>query len=309
MPRTDISFKTSDGVTLRGWFFTPSESAMSEGAKLPCVILTHGLSCIKEMGLDDVASKFVTELPLTCLVYDHRGFGTSDTAAHAPRQEINTWLQANDMRDAITYAQTREEVDRSKIALWGYSLAAAEAVYVAAIDRRVKAVIALGPGMDGAEICRRLAPPHVLNGPMQAMFEMDRMARAAGNPPITVPVVNTEPGGQSVLPSPESVQFFSPWMSNASTWKNELTLRSLDDISTFSLPMGHLKTLCPTPVFFGVATRDTNSPPDMVMAQYHQISEPKEFVMVDADHYQLMGSARELLHLRETAFLKSVLCS
>lgn len=177
------------------------------------------------MGLDEVASKFVADLPLTCLVYDHRGFGASDTAAHAPRQEINTWLQANDMRDAITYAQTRDEVERSKIALWGYSLAAGEAVYVAAIDRRVKAVIALGPALDGVGICKRLAPPHVLNGDMQAMFEMDRLARAEGNPPITVPVVATEPGLQSILPSPESVAFFLPWASNGSMWRNELTLR------------------------------------------------------------------------------------
>ncbi|EXJ77678.1 hypothetical protein A1O3_09907 [Capronia epimyces CBS 606.96] len=223
MPRTDISFQTSDGVTLRGWFFTPP--TIAAGAKLPCVILTHGLSCIKEMGLDDVASKFVADLPLSCLVYDHRGFGASDTAAYAPRQEITTWLQANDMRDAVTYVQTREEVDRSKIALWGYSLAAAVSVYVAAIDRRVKAVVALGPGLDGAEICRRLAPPHVLNTAMQPLFELDRLARAEGKPPLTVPVVTKEPGGQSALPSPESISFFLPWVSNGSTWRNELTLR------------------------------------------------------------------------------------
>jgi dienelactone hydrolase len=223
MPRTDVFFKASDGVTLRGWFFTPSSR---ESTKLPCLILTHGLSCIKEMGLDDLASRFVSELALTCLVYDHRGFGASDTASHAPRQEINTWLQSNDLRDAITYAQTRAEVDKSKIALWGYSLAGAEAVYVAAIDRRVKAVIALGPGMDGNDIVRRQAPPFALNA-MQALFEVDRLARAEGKAPITVPVISTEPGGQAVLPSPESRAFFSKWESRQSSWKNELTLRRL----------------------------------------------------------------------------------
>lgn len=72
--------------------------------------------------------------------------------------------------------------------------------------------------------------------------------------------------------------------------------------------MAHLKTLSPTPVFFGVATRDTNGPPDMVMRQYNKLSEPKEYVIVDADHYQLMGPAREILHAREIAFLKRTLC-
>ncbi len=220
MNRTDVSFKTSDGVTLRGWFFTPP-SATSK--KLPCVILTHGISCVKEMGLSEVASKLAADLPATCLVFDQRGFGASDTAPGAPRQEIATWLQANDLRDAITYAQMQSQVDKDRIVLWGYSLGGAISVYVAAIDRRVKAVVALAPGMDGNEIVRRLAPPHALNA-MRGLFEVDRLARAEGKPPITVPIVSD--AGQSALPSPESFAFFEPYAKDEKhPWKNELTLR------------------------------------------------------------------------------------
>ena len=68
--------------------------------------------------------------------------------------------------------------------------------------------------------------------------------------------------------------------------------------------MSHLDNLTPTPVFFGVATRDTNCPPDMVMRWYAGMSEPKEVAFVDADHYQLMGPARDVLHPKEVAFLK-----
>ena len=80
--------------------------------------------------------------------------------------------------------------------------------------------------------------------------------------------------------------------------------RSLDDVSTYSTAMAHLENLCPTPVFFGVASRDTNSPADMVMRQYNKLSEPKEYAIVDADHYELMGKGREVLHPKEAAFLK-----
>ncbi|KAI1629453.1 Alpha/Beta hydrolase protein [Exophiala viscosa] len=304
MTRTDISFKTGDGVTLRGWFFIASSTSTS--TKLPCVILTHGLSCVKEMGLDSVAEMFISELPVTCLVYDHRGFGASATAPHAPRQEVITWQQVNDMRDAITYVQTREEVDKSKIALWGYSLSAAEALLVAAIDRRVRAVIALGPGCSPLEIVSRLTAPHALNA-IRPLFEVDRLARAAGLDPIMVPMI-AEPGGQCVLPSPESFAFFSEWEKNGSSWKNEVTMRSLDELATTALCAPYLDVLTPTPVFFGVATRDTNTPPDMVMRWYGQVSEPKEYAIVDADHYQLMGESREVLDVREVAFLKKGLC-
>ncbi|OAL34216.1 hypothetical protein AYO20_06471 [Fonsecaea nubica] len=310
MPRTDVSFKTSDGVTLRGWFFTPSPSATGTAtpAKLPCLILTLGLSCVKEMGLSEVATKFAEELHITCLAYDHRGFGSSDTGPGQPRQEVITWLQSNDMRDAITYAQTREEVDRSKIALWGYSLSAAEAVYVAATDRRIKAVVALGPGMDGTQVVRRLAPPHAILA-IQGLFEMDRLARAEGKEAIKVPVVSMEPGAQAMLPSQESWNFFSKWETNGSGWKNEVTVRSLEDVSTFALPVPHLDNLTPTPILFEVASRDTNCPPDMCMRWYAKLSEPKEVVLVDADHYELMGPARDILHPKEVSFLKRTICS
>lgn len=69
--------------------------------------------------------------------------------------------------------------------------------------------------------------------------------------------------------------------------------------------MAHLKNVTPTPVFFGVATRDTNCPIDLAMRDFGMLSEPKEFAIVDADHYELMtGKARELLYSKEIAFLK-----
>ena len=47
----------------------------------------------------------------------------------------------SDVQDAITYAQTLDEVDPGKIALWGASYAGGNVMQVAAFDRRVKAVL------------------------------------------------------------------------------------------------------------------------------------------------------------------------
>lgn len=118
MPREDISFKTSDNVTLRGWFYTPSEKGDS---KLPCLVMAHGFTALKEMDLNTFAEYFTKELPLTCLVYDNRGFGESDTKEGQPRHEIIPSEQISDYSDAITYAQTRSEVNPNKIGVWGSS--------------------------------------------------------------------------------------------------------------------------------------------------------------------------------------------
>jgi cephalosporin-C deacetylase-like acetyl esterase len=136
MGREDVEFKTQDGITLRGWFYTPASAAA--GAKLPCIIMTHGFGAVKEMGVDKFAEVFTSELPVCALGYDHRNLGASDGL---PRQEVIPALQISDYSDAITYASTRPEVDSEKIAVWGTSYSGAHVLTVAAVDRRVKAVI------------------------------------------------------------------------------------------------------------------------------------------------------------------------
>jgi dipeptidyl aminopeptidase/acylaminoacyl peptidase len=138
MGRENIEFKTSDDVTLRGWFYTPDNAG---SAKLPALVLAHGFSALKEMTLDFYAESFVSALPMCALVYDHRGFGESDHLPGQPRGEIVPMLQISDYSDAITYASTRPEVDPSKVGVWGTSYSGGHVLVVAAIDRRVKVVL------------------------------------------------------------------------------------------------------------------------------------------------------------------------
>jgi cephalosporin-C deacetylase-like acetyl esterase len=142
MSRQDIEFKSSDGVTLRDWFYTSSTPRSASSAKLPCLIMIHGFSAVKEMSLDYFAEQFLSAIPsLSILIYDNRGFGASDAAPGQPRQEIIPALQCSDLQDAITYARTREEVDPERIGIWGSSYAGGHVLFVAAVDKRVKAVI------------------------------------------------------------------------------------------------------------------------------------------------------------------------
>ena len=305
MTRSDISFLTSDGVTLRGWFFQPE--TRSKDQKLPCLVMAHGITCVKEMGLEEVASRLSSALPLTCLVFDYRGFGSSDSLPGQPRQEVIAAVQCSDLRDAITFAQTKDGVDRDKIGLWGYSFGGGHVVYLGAVDRRVKAVVSLAPMTDGWENFLRLARPDLVQQLNQG-FEMDRMSRATGNPPMMLPVVSADPHGPSALPSPESHQYFSAWEHEKSTWKNELTLRSAEELRAYTLPFSHLEHITPTPVFMAINTRDTNTPPDIGMRAFAKLSEPKELCIVEANHYEMLGSSLDSWHEKQVAFLKRTLC-
>lgn len=160
MPRKDISFQTSDNVTLRGWFYTP----FNVSGPLPCLVMAHGFSAIKEMDLDTFAEFFVTSLPLTCLVYDNRGFGESDTKEGQPRHEILPAQQTSDYSDAITYAQSLPDVKKERIGIWGSSYSGGHVLWVGAVDRRVKAVLCQVPCVDGWANFHRLIRPDFIAG-------------------------------------------------------------------------------------------------------------------------------------------------
>jgi len=161
MPREDIAFQTGDNVTLRGWFYTPEASSTTP---LPCLVVSHGFTAIKEMFLDVFAAHFTSALPISCLVYDHRGFGASDNHPSAPRQELIPSLQCSDLSDAITYAQGREDVNKEKIGIWGVAFSGGHVLRVGAVDRRVKVVLSNVPMVSGWENFHRLVRPDFLAG-------------------------------------------------------------------------------------------------------------------------------------------------
>src|SRR3954453_12192191 len=141
MTRQDIEFPGERGVNLRGWFY----AAQGSSTPAPVIVMMHGASGVKEMHLDDYAEYFA-KAGFNVVAYDHQNFGDSDGS---PRQEIDPVLQYRDLRNAITYATTRPEVDAARIGIWGSSLSGGHALVVAAIDKRVKAVVSQVPFISG----------------------------------------------------------------------------------------------------------------------------------------------------------------
>lgn len=165
-PREDISFKTSDGLTLRGWLYRPTDA--KGDTKLPCLVMSHGFTALKEMDLDAFAERFVSKLAISCLVYDNRCFGASDGQ---PRHEIIPSLQHGDMADAITYAQSLEGVKADKIGIWGSSYSGGHVLHVGTVDRRVKAVLCQVPMVDGWANFHALVRPDFIAGMDQGFHD------------------------------------------------------------------------------------------------------------------------------------------
>jgi fermentation-respiration switch protein FrsA (DUF1100 family) len=274
--RTDVEFD-AEGVTLRGWLYVPDGAP----GPVPTIVMAHGFSAVKEMYLDRFAEAF-GEAGLGALVFDNRNFGASDGE---PRQEIDPWEQVRDYRHAITYALTRPEVDADRIGVWGSSYSGGHVLVVGAIDRRVKCVACQVPLISGHRNARRIVRADYIAA-VGAMFDADRAARYAGEPPAMIPVVDEDPAAPSALPTPDSHTWFTETgATRAPSWRNEVTLRSVEMFWEYE-PGAYIQWVSPTPLLIVVAAGDHLTVSDLAIEAYERALEPKRLVVLPGGHFE-----------------------
>ena len=274
--RRDVSFKTEDGVTLRGWLYVPDGASDA----VPTVVMAHGFSAVKEMYLDRYAEVFAAG-GVAALVFDNRNFGASDGQ---PRQHIDPWQQVRDYRDAITFVETLPDVDRNRIGVWGSSYSGGHVLVLGAIDRRVKCVVSQVPLISGHRNARRLIRADFI-ATVQGQFEADRRARYAGKAPTMIPVVAQDPLAPCALPTADSWTWFTETgKTRAPAWRNEVTLQSVEMFTEYE-PGTYVEWISPTPLMMVVAAADHLTVSDEALAAFARALEPKQLVVLRGGHF------------------------
>ncbi|KAK6824483.1 hypothetical protein RU639_004903 [Aspergillus parasiticus] len=202
--------------------------------------------------------------------------------ASQPRREIITAHQISDYPDAITYLQTRPDINPDRIGVWGSSYSGGHVLCVGAVDRRVKAVVIQVPLVDGWENFHRLICPDFVPFVNEAI-EKDRLGVAAGETPKCLPVVNENPLMQSALPSADSYQCFSTY-APGTKWENSITVKSLEALRGY-VPVTHIEHISPTPLLMIVADNDLVTPTDLALKEYAKALEPKSLHILPRDHF------------------------
>ena len=133
----------SDGLKLSGVLQVPDQRAANEPR--PAIIVLHGFGSNKDDGMVMLASRLFERLGYVVLRFDMRGCGQSE----GQRARVICLEQVADTRNAISFLQTRPEVQPDAIAVMGHSFGAAVAVYTAGVDERVAACISSGGWGDG----------------------------------------------------------------------------------------------------------------------------------------------------------------
>ncbi|GAW17424.1 hypothetical protein ANO14919_068810 [Xylariales sp. No.14919] len=162
-----VECKTIDGVAISALLWTTHEPA-------PAIIMTHGFNCVKEMILPDTAEAFY-RAGNNVLLYDPRGVGAS---GGSPENLLDPLQMAEDLSDILTYVESLPSVDKRRIVQWGVSFGAAVVVCSAAIDRRVGAVVLVGPLF-------RYVQPHKADAAFAELIQ-DRASQLRGDEPRSV---------------------------------------------------------------------------------------------------------------------------
>jgi fermentation-respiration switch protein FrsA (DUF1100 family) len=140
---SDVSFETTDGLVLRGWFVPAAGDG--EGR---AVLVFNGNAGNRSLRAPLAAA--LSMEGFSVLLFDYRGYGGN------PGSPSEKGLR-KDARAARAYLEGREEVDPEKVAFFGESLGAAVALE-AAVERPPAALVLRSPFTSLTDIGRRHYP-------------------------------------------------------------------------------------------------------------------------------------------------------
>lgn len=161
----------SDGIACYAKIFYPR--GFSTAGKTAAVVLGQGWAGTHH-SIEKYGARFA-ERGLVAMVIDYRGWGSSEGYPYLANQTVGGTIQRDldrvstqsaqveirrtrllpkdqqeDYRNAISYIQGEPGVDRDRIGVWGSSYAGGNALAVAGMDSRVKAVSVQIPAVPGS---------------------------------------------------------------------------------------------------------------------------------------------------------------
>lgn len=254
----------SDGLRLGARLYQPTAGAASGASVVFC---PGSRVAMTTPYYHDYIPRLV-EAGLTVLLFDYRGWGESEGRSG----ELYPQQQITDIRSAVTYLESRNDLDGGRIGLFGVSFGGALGVEAAARDERIRAVVTVLSPMDGRQMLRGARREYEwveLLGDLDA----DRRQRTL-----------TGEGGATdhfAPPTPERQKT----SALSQTPIPPIPLACLEAIAEFR-PMDLISRISPRAILLIAATLDPTCPVEHSREAYDSADSPKRLVEIESrEHY------------------------
>nr|WP_281373778.1 alpha/beta fold hydrolase [Mycobacterium vicinigordonae] len=255
----------SDGDTLVGTMFRPDEA---EGP-LPTVVAAGGWCYVREIVLPYVA-RIAANNHIQFLSFDYAGFGESGGRR---RQHLDPWQQISAYRNAITYVETRDDVDPHRIGVLGISYSGGHVLILAAIDPRIKAIVSIVPVIDGYMNMKRIHGELRFREYEKAVLDdrRNRLTAEGGIWPMTTMVPHEE---LSVWPIPRTGEVFRKLKeTEAPRHEHWQTIESAELLLNYNVTP-FLPRILDTKVMMVVAEGDNLTMWDVEIDAFNKVASP-----------------------------------
>jgi pimeloyl-ACP methyl ester carboxylesterase len=261
MPES-VSFH-SESLRLAGDLYLPRAGKRSQsGRRHPAIVLCHGFGGLRKFWFPEFAA-FFTAAGYAVLAFDHRGTGDSQGT---PLRLIPT-EQVADTQAAVTFLETRPEIDAARIALYGISYGGANAAYTAAIDRRIQAMVCVVGYGDGERWLRSLRREYEWIDFQKRLTE-DRRRRALTG---ASQLVDTS---EVLIRDPEALEHEAAARAQHPDRVTQVTLDTAEAIIAFK-PEAVVARIAPRASLFIGVEEDRLVPTRETLALYENAREPK----------------------------------
>jgi fermentation-respiration switch protein FrsA (DUF1100 family) len=282
--RSNVTFK-SNGLKIAGHLYFPDN--YEEGEKRPAIVVGHPCGGVKEQTAGLYAKK-LSEKGFITLAFDASYQGESEGE---PRYLEDPFARAEDIKSAVTFLETRDEVDGQEIGALGICASGGYVPFAAETDRRIKAIgtvsaVDLGDMVrDGLRNSTAFWPKleHLL-----AESNKARNEEAKGQPPRLehiVPNTPEEVPKDAPVGVREATDYYRTPRAQHPNSQNWFLVRSIDRIAEYS-SYDHVDMISPHPLLMIAGTKaDTRYFSEMAM---EEAKEPKELFLIEgATHISL----------------------
>jgi pimeloyl-ACP methyl ester carboxylesterase len=272
----------SEGETVRADLYLPEGA--TPGSPVPAIVMAGGWCYVKELIQPEYAKYFVPA-GFAVLIFDYRHLGASDGT---PRQHVDPYKQMEDYKNAISYLETLDEIDSSRIGIWGISYSGGHVLVVGATDPRVKCIVSNIPVVDGLYNMRR-AHGHVGFRKIQEAVLEDRRERARTGKYGTVAMSAHPEEELSTWPYPETkAPFMALKAAGAERHEHLNTVASVELLMTYNV-RPYLNRILNTPTMMIVADGDDFTMWEAEIPCFREIAaQQKELIVIsDTTHMTL----------------------